>query len=150
MNHNMKTIKVRVLLTCAGFAIACSIPGQQLLAQAIKAKPAKGAIEKPLPLDAEVRTGKLPNGFTYYIRHNQEPRNRVTFYLANKIGSVLENEDQRGLAHFMEHMSFNGTKHFPKSELVNYLQKSGVRFGADLLLMKLFTSCHYRQTIPKF
>jgi zinc protease len=148
MNHNMKTIKVRVLLTCAGFAIACSIPGQQLLAQAIKAKPAKGAIEKPLPLDAEVRTGKLPNGFTYYIRHNQEPRNRVTFYLANKIGSVLENEDQRGLAHFMEHMSFNGTKHFPKSELVNYLQKSGVRFGADLNAYTSFDETVYQLPLP--
>ncbi len=72
-----------------------------------------------LPLDAAVRTGKLPNGFTYYIRHNEEPKNRVIFYLANKVGSILETDDQRGLAHFMEHMSFNGTKHFPKNELVD-------------------------------
>ncbi|MFI5124032.1 MAG: M16 family metallopeptidase, partial [Chitinophagales bacterium] len=87
---------------------------------------------QPLPLDPAIRTGKLPNGFTYYIRRNTEPAKRVQLYLVNKVGSVLENEDQRGLAHFMEHMSFNGTKHFPKNELVHYLQKSGVRFGADL------------------
>ena len=85
-----------------------------------------------LPLDPAVRTGKLSNGFTYYIRHNAEPAKRVVFYLANKVGSMQEEEDQRGLAHFMEHMSFNGTKHYPKNELVNYLQRSGVRFGADL------------------
>src|SRR6201986_427020 len=86
----------------------------------------------PLPLDPAVRTGKLSNGFTYFIRHNEEPKHRVVMYLVNKVGSILEDEDQRGLAHFMEHMSFNGTKHCPKNDLVDYLQKSGVRFGADL------------------
>ncbi len=77
-----------------------------------------------LPLDPAVRTGKLANGFTYYIRHNEEPKNRVIMYLVNKAGSVLEDEDQQGLAHFMEHLNFNGTKHFPKNDLVDYLQKS--------------------------
>jgi zinc protease len=101
-----------------------------------------------IPLDAAVRTGKLANGFTYYIRHNEEPKNRVTFYLANKVGSVLEDEDQRGLAHFMEHMSFNGTKHFPKNELVNYLQKSGVRFGADLNAYTSFDETVYQLPLP--
>lgn len=100
-----------------------------------------------LPLDPAVRTGKLPNGFTYYIRHNEEPKNRVIFYLANKVGSVLETEDQRGLAHFMEHMSFNGTKHFPKNELVDYLQKSGVRFGADLNAYTSFDETVYQLPI---
>src|SRR6201996_4598755 len=100
-----------------------------------------------LPLDPAVRTGKLPNGFTYYIRHNEEPKNRVIFYLANKVGSVLENEDQRGLAHFMEHMSFNGTKHFPKNELVDYLQKSGVRFGAYLNAYTSFDETVYQLPI---
>lgn len=87
---------------------------------------------KSLGLDPKVRTGKLPNGFTYYIRHNTEPKNRAVFYLANKVGSILETDDQQGLAHFLEHMSFNGTKHFPKNQLVNYLQRAGVRFGADI------------------
>lgn len=85
-----------------------------------------------LQLDPEVRTGKLPNGFTYYIRKNKTPEKRVMMYLASKVGSILETDQQRGVAHFVEHMSFNGTKHFPKKELSNYLEKSGVRFGADI------------------
>ncbi len=101
-----------------------------------------------LPLDPMVRTGKLPNGFTYYIRHNEEPKNRVVMYLVNKVGSVLEDEDQRGLAHFMEHMSFNGTKHFPHNELVDYLQKAGVRFGADINAYTAFDETVYELPIP--
>jgi len=87
---------------------------------------------QPLLLDPELRTGKLPNGFTYYIRKNKTPQKRVTMYLAIKAGSILETDQQRGVAHFVEHMSFNGTRHFPKKELSNYLEKAGVRFGADL------------------
>jgi zinc protease len=90
----------------------------------------------------------LPNGFTYYIRHNEEPKNRVVFYLANKVGSILETDEQRGLAHFMEHMSFNGTKHFPKNQLVDYLQKSGVRFGADLNAYTSFDETVYQLPLP--
>jgi zinc protease len=91
-----------------------------------------GAYAQPLPLDPAVRMGRLANGFTYFIRHNEEPKNRVVMYLVNKVGSVLEDEDQRGLAHFMEHMNFNGTTHFPHNDLIDYLQKAGVRFGADI------------------
>jgi len=101
-----------------------------------------------LPLDPAVRTGKLANGFTYYIRHNEEPKNRVIMYLVNKAGSVLEDEDQRGLAHFMEHMSFNGTKHFPHNQLVDYLQKAGVRFGADINAYTSFDETVYQLPIP--
>ncbi len=101
-----------------------------------------------LPLDPSVRTGKLANGFTYYIRHNEEPKNRVIMYLVNKAGSVLEDEDQRGLAHFMEHMSFNGTRHFPHNELVDYLQKAGVRFGADINAYTSFDETVYELPIP--
>ena len=103
---------------------------------------------QPLPLDPAIRMGKLPNGFTYYIRKNTEPAKRVQLYLVNKVGSVLEKEDQRGLAHFMEHMSFNGTKHFPKNDLVHYLQKSGVRFGADLNAYTGFDETVYQLPIP--
>lgn len=87
---------------------------------------------QPLSLDPAVRTGKLPNGFTYYIRRNKTPEKRVMMYLAIKAGSILETDQQRGVAHFVEHMSFNGTKHFPKKELSDYLERSGVRFGADI------------------
>ena len=106
------------------------------------------AIAQPLPLDPAIRTGKLPNGFTYYIRKNTEPKNRVQLYLVNKVGSVLEEEDQRGLAHFMEHMSFNGTTHYPKNDLVHYLQQSGVRFGADLNAYTSFDETVYQLPIP--
>ncbi len=101
-----------------------------------------------LPLDPAVRTGKLANGFTYYIRHNEEPKNRVMLYLVNKAGSVLEDEDQRGLAHFMEHMSFNGTTHYPHNQLIDYLQKAGVRFGADINAYTSFDETVYELPIP--
>jgi len=101
-----------------------------------------------IPLDAAVRTGKLANGFTYYIRHNEEPKKRVVFNLVNKVGSILETDDQRGLAHFMEHMSFNGTAHFPKNELINYLQKAGVRFGADINAYTGYDETVYELPIP--
>lgn len=106
------------------------------------------AIDSLLPLDTTVRTGKLLNGFTYYILHNEEPKNRVVFYLANKVGSVLETDQQRGLAHFIEHMSFNGTQHFPKNSLVDYLQKAGVRFGADINAYTSFDETVYELPLP--
>jgi len=101
-----------------------------------------------IPLDTVVHTGTLANGFTYYIRNNNEPKNRVFLYLVNKVGSILEDDDQRGLAHFMEHMNFNGTTHFPKNELISYLQKSGVRFGADLNAYTSFDETVYQLPIP--
>ena len=85
-----------------------------------------------LPLDPAVRIGKLKNGLTYYIRHNSEPEKKVNFYIAQKVGSIQEEDNQRGLAHFLEHMCFNGTKHFPGKGLINYLETIGVKFGADL------------------
>lgn len=102
----------------------------------------------PLPFDDEVTTGKLSNGFTYYIRKNTEPENRVTMYLAVKAGSILETDEEQGLAHFLEHMNFNGLKHFPKNELVNYLQKAGVRFGSDLNAYTSFDETVYQLPIP--
>ena len=101
-----------------------------------------------IPLDTAVHTGILQNGFTYYIRQNKQPKNRVYLYLVNKVGSVLEDDDQQGLAHFMEHMNFNGTTHFPKNELVSYLQKSGVRFGADLNAYTSFDETVYQLPLP--
>jgi zinc protease len=101
-----------------------------------------------LLLDPAVRMGKLPNGFTYYIRKNKTPEKRVTMYLAVKAGSILETDQQRGVAHFVEHMSFNGTKHFPKKELSNYLEKAGVRFGADINANTGFDETIYQLPLP--
>ncbi len=85
-----------------------------------------------LPLDSAVRMGKLDNGLTYYIRHNEWPEQRANFYIAQKVGSMQEEDDQRGLAHFLEHMCFNGTTHFPGNTLKTYLESIGVKFGQDL------------------
>ncbi|MGC4038342.1 MAG: pitrilysin family protein [Chitinophagaceae bacterium] len=104
--------------------------------------------QQQLPLDKAVTRGVLPNGFTYYIRHNEEPKERAQLYLVVKAGSILEQDNQQGLAHFMEHMSFNGTKNFPRNELVQYLQKSGVRFGADLNAYTTFDETVYQLPIP--
>ena len=93
---------------------------------------AKAQQMPPLPVDKEVRIGKLPNGLTYYIRHNNYPKGQADFYIAQKVGSVLENDDQRGLAHFLEHMCFNGTTNFPGKNLINWLESIGVKFGQNL------------------
>ena len=87
---------------------------------------------QPIPTDPNVRIGKLDNGLTYYIRHNALPEGQADFYIAQKVGSMLEEEDQRGLAHFLEHMCFNGTKHFPNDGLLRYLENIGVKFGTNL------------------
>jgi zinc protease len=105
-------------------------------------------LSKPIPLDPAVKVGKLPNGLTYYIRRNVEPKNRAELRLVIRAGSVLETDNQQGLAHFMEHMEFNGTKNFPKNELVNFLQSAGVRFGADLNAYTGFDETVYQLPVP--
>lgn len=86
----------------------------------------------PLPMDPAVRYGQLPNGLTYYIRHNDLPEQHAEFFIAQRVGSVLEEDNQRGLAHFLEHMAFNGTKNFPGKAMLDYLQRHGVKFGTNV------------------
>ncbi len=86
----------------------------------------------PLPLNPEVKSGKLANGLSYYILHNEEPKEKANFYIAQKVGSTLETPEQLGLAHFLEHMAFNGTSTYPGKNMLNYLQSKGIRFGADI------------------
>lgn len=102
----------------------------------------------PLPVDPAVRTGKLDNGLVYYIRKNSKPEKRVELRLAVNAGSILENDDQQGLAHFTEHMCFNGTKTFPKNELISFLQKTGVKFGADINAYTSFDETVYMLQLP--
>jgi len=139
-------------------ALALLITASSVFAQ-VKRKPIPSPKEKPhvvdrvlgtrpLPVDPAVIIGKLPNGLTYYIRKNTEPKNRAELYLVNKVGSILETDAQQGLAHFTEHMAFNGTRDFPKNELVNYLQKSGVKFGADLNAYTSFDETVYQLPLP--
>jgi zinc protease len=140
----------------AAAVIALTLAAQTTFAQL---KPAPSHKSKPvalneqlrgtlLPVDPNVIIGKLPNGLTYYIRKNAQPKNRAELYLVNKAGSVLETDEQQGLAHFTEHMAFNGTRDFPKNELVNYLQKAGVKFGADLNAYTSFDETVYQLPLP--
>jgi zinc protease len=101
-----------------------------------------------LPLDPKVRYGVLPNGLKYYIRYNAKPEKRAELRLAVNAGSTMENDDQQGLAHFVEHMAFNGSKHFKKNELVDYLEGIGTKFGPDLNAYTSFDETVYMLQIP--
>src|SRR3954452_1722614 len=103
---------------------------------------------QPLPLDPQIRKGTLANGLTYYVMPHKKPEQRAALWLAVNAGAVLEDDDQRGLAHFVEHMAFNGTKRFPKQQIVDYIEKSGMRFGADLNAYTSFDETVYQLTVP--
>lgn len=105
-------------------------------------------LQEPIKSDTSVTKGVLQNGLTYYIKSNGKPENKVELRLVVKAGSILENENQQGLAHFMEHMAFNGLKHFPRNELIDVLQKMGVRFGADLNANTSWDRTYYLLPIP--
>ncbi|HEV8513814.1 MAG TPA: pitrilysin family protein, partial [Cyclobacteriaceae bacterium] len=105
-------------------------------------------LSDPLPVSSEIKIGKLSNGLTYYIRKNGRPEKKVELRLVVKVGSIMEDDDQQGLAHFTEHMAFNGSKHFKKNELVSFLQSIGVQFGADLNAYTSFDETVYILPIP--
>jgi len=110
---------------------------------------ASAQMTQAIPVDPDLRMGKLDNGLTYYIRHNSYPEHVASFYIAQKVGSVQENDDQRGLAHLLEHMAFNGTDHFKDNSLQEYLQSIGVEYGRNL---NAYTSTdqtvYYIQDVP--
>ena len=114
---NLNTMKKLTLTLIALLALSATMLAQQAM---------------PVPFDQNVRRGKLENGLTYYIRHNEKPAQRANFYIAQKVGSILEEDDQQGLAHFLEHMAFNGTKNYPGKELLNYMEHNGVKFGENV------------------
>ncbi len=107
----------RIILFFAAIAAAAVSFGQQ---------------PQQLPNDPAVKVGKLDNGLTYYIRHNDKPAGRAEFYLATNVGAIQETPDQDGLAHFLEHMCFNGTKNLPGKTMLDYLQKIGAEFGRNI------------------
>src|SRR5687767_2508240 len=106
------------------------------------------AAATPLPRDPRVTVGTLPNGIRYYIRRNEKPEKRAELRLVINAGSILEDNDQRGLAHFLEHMAFNGTARFPKNQLVSYLESVGMRFGPDINASTSFDETIYELQIP--
>ena len=104
--------------------------------------------EDKQPMDKEIYHGYLPNGLAYYVRKNVSPKKRAVMYLVERAGSLQEEDEQQGLAHFVEHMAFKGTRIFPKDELVSYLQQSGVKFGADVNAHTGFDQTTYELTLP--
>jgi len=106
------------------------------------------ALAQAMPLDPQITIGKLSNGLRYYIRPNKKPEKRAELRLVVKAGSILEEDDQQGMAHMVEHMAFNGTKHFPKQELVQFIESLGMRFGADLNAYTSFDETVYELQVP--
>ena len=105
--------------------------------------------DKPIPADKEVRVGRLENGMTYYIRHNEKPKGQASFYIFHHVGAVQEEDSQQGLAHFLEHMAFNGTKHLPGKKMIEYLERNGGKFGADLNAYTSYEeTCYNLDNVP--
>src|SRR5437764_9736592 len=132
--HSLVVITAVVLST---FFIGIRIPSSQ--AQGLK---------DPMPVDPQIRIGKFANGMHYYIRTNKKPEKRAELRLVVNAGSILEDDDQQGLAHLVEHMAFNGTTHFPKNDLVAFIQSLGMRFGADVNAYTSFDETVYELTVP--
>ena len=134
-------------LAAAALTCACAFAYQPADAQAT-VKSAQQPADGPLPFDPAVTQGVLPNGMRYYIRENHKPEKRAELRLVVNAGSVLEDEDQRGLAHMVEHMAFRGTKRFAKNEISSYLESVGMRFGPDINAFTSFDETVYMITVP--
>src|SRR6267142_440112 len=106
------------------------------------------ALTDAMPTDPQITMGKFQNGMSYYIRANKKPEKRAELRLVVKAGSILEDDDQQGLAHLVEHMAFNGTKNFPKQDIVSFIESLGMRFGADLNAYTSFDETVYMLTVP--
>src|SRR5262249_36245901 len=115
---------------------------------AVAAAAQKAALDQPIPVEQQITIGKLPNGLQYYVRANKKPEKRAELRLVVKAGSVVEDDDQQGMAHFVEHMAFNGTAHFPKNEIVSFIESLGMRFGADLNAYTAFDETVYMLQVP--
>ncbi|PWJ44912.1 M16 family metallopeptidase [Sediminitomix flava] len=136
MKHtNMK----KVLLSLTAFFICITT---------IVAQEQSFKLDQEIPFNSDVKRGKLSNGLSYYIQKHEEPKDKAELRLVVKAGSILEEDDQQGLAHFLEHMAFNGSKNFEKNDVVEYLQSIGVRFGADLNAYTSFDETVYMLPIP--
>ena len=138
--------RLRVTLLLAAIAATVGIATAQT--PAIPPNVLAAKLDDAVPVDPQITVGTLPNGLRYYIRVNHQPDKRAELRLAVNAGSVLEDNDQRGLAHFVEHMSFNGTQHFPGLEVVNFMQSLGMRFGAHVNANTSFDETIYELQIP--
>ena len=138
-----------ILLCCAGIITSCATTQTEVeTPQPQVPETPPPPAPKILPIDPAVRTGKLANGLRYVIRENKRPENRAELRLVVNAGSILEDRDQQGLAHFAEHMAFNGTANFPKLEIINFLESIGMRFGAHLNAYTSFDETVYMLRVP--
>ena len=135
---------VVVLCACGAAKPAPSPPAPTPPAKLVQHAPG----DPVTPLDPEVKVGHLANGLTYYVMKHGKPEQRASLWLAVNAGSVLEDDDQRGLAHFVEHMAFNGTRRFPKQDIVDFIEKVGMEFGADVNAYTSFDQTVYQLTVP--
>jgi zinc protease len=142
----MKLIKLRVLSGALLLSFSFLAQGQGQAGGQAKEPPLK--LSDVLPIGPQVKVGKLANGLTYYVQKNARPEKKLELRLVVKAGSILEDDDQQGLAHFTEHMAFNGSTNFKRNELVSYLQSIGVKFGADLNAYTSFDETVYILPIP--
>src|SRR3989454_1688016 len=138
--------RVRLMLLVSAIVTAVRFAGAQQ--PAIPANVLDAALGQTVPVDPLITVGRLPNGLRYYIRENRQPQARAELRLVVNAGSVLEDEDQRGLAHFVEHMSFNGTLHFPRQDVGSFMQSLGMRFGAHVNAHTGFDETVYQLQIP--
>src|SRR5438128_6212431 len=139
-------IRLQLMLLAAAVVLATCLSG---LAQQPAATSTQSlALTAPMPVDPEITIGKFANGMRYYIRRNKKPEKRAELRLVVKAGSVLEDDDQQGLAHLVEHMAFNGTTHFPKNDIISFMQSLGMRFGADINAYTSFDETVYMLTVP--
>ena len=136
-----KSIWILLLAVMIGGVAVAQLPGGDT-------KEKKSVLTDKVPLDKKVRYGKLDNGFTYYIRANKKPENMIQFRLVSNAGSIMEREDQRGLAHFCEHMAFNGIKGYPHNQMIDKLQQHGVEFGRDINAYTSFDQTVYYVNMP--
>lgn len=145
----IRLVSILALSAVCGGRVAQAMPEalQAVAAPATSAQPAM-SLDQTLPVDAAVRTGQLPNGIRYYIRRNSRPANRVSLRLAVNVGSIYEDNDQRGLAHFLEHMAFNGTENFKPGELITFLESIGARFGPHVNAYTSFDETVYMLDVP--
>ena len=133
---------------CAALSSPDAAGAQDLRRTADTLDAATASGESPMPIEAVIRHGRLDNGLTFYVRQNTRPENRAVLRLIVNAGSVLEDEDQLGLAHFLEHMAFNGTESFEKQEIIDYLERIGMQFGADINAYTGFDETVYMLEVP--
>ncbi len=148
MTRRLTCLVIALLVACGGSAKPASEPGPAAPAGHVAPAPVATGDDAAIPLWPAVKKGTLSNGLTYYILKHGKPENRAFLWLAVNAGSAQEDDDQRGLAHFNEHLAFNGTKRFPKQELIDYIEKIGMGFGAHLNASTHFDQTIYKLTVP--